>query len=268
MAAPDGPNPLRDPRDRRLPRIAGPCTLIIFGVTGDLSRKKVMPAIYDLHNRGLLPPSFSLVGFARRQWEHEDFAAEVHSAVREHSRTEFREEVWEQMCAGIRFVPGDIDDDAAFDQPRLDRGRPGPGAGHGREPGLLLRDPAPVLRTHRPAAAAQRAGPASGRLLVPGRHREAVRARPAVRPGAQRPGGVGVRQRIGVPHRPLPGQGDGAEPAWRSGSRTTCSSRSGTTATWTMSRSRWPRTSASAAAPGTTTGSARRATSSRTTCCS
>jgi glucose-6-phosphate 1-dehydrogenase len=111
----DGSNPLRDPRDRRLPRIAGPCTLIIFGVTGDLSRKKVMPAIYDLHNRGLLPPSFSLVGFARRQWEHEDFAAEVHSAVREHARTTFREEVWEQMCAGIRFVPGDIDDDAGFD---------------------------------------------------------------------------------------------------------------------------------------------------------
>jgi hypothetical protein len=55
-------NPLRDPQDRRLPRIAGPCGLVLFGVTGDLSRKKVMPAIYDLANRGLLPPGFSLVG--------------------------------------------------------------------------------------------------------------------------------------------------------------------------------------------------------------
>ncbi|HNN48250.1 MAG TPA: glucose-6-phosphate dehydrogenase, partial [Marmoricola sp.] len=49
-------NPLRDPRDLRLPRIAGPCGLVLFGVTGDLSRKKIMPAIYDLANRGLLPP--------------------------------------------------------------------------------------------------------------------------------------------------------------------------------------------------------------------
>ena len=57
-------NPLRDPQDRRLPRIAGPCGMVLFGVTGDLSRKKVMPAIYDLANRGLLPPGFSLVGFA------------------------------------------------------------------------------------------------------------------------------------------------------------------------------------------------------------
>ena len=38
-------NPLRDPQDRRLPRIAGPCGMVLFGVTGDLSRKKVMPAI-------------------------------------------------------------------------------------------------------------------------------------------------------------------------------------------------------------------------------
>ena len=54
-------NPLRDPQDRRLPRIAGPCVLVIFGVTGDLSRKKLMPAVYDLANRGLLPPGFGLV---------------------------------------------------------------------------------------------------------------------------------------------------------------------------------------------------------------
>ena len=49
-------NPLRDSRDRRLPRIAGPCGLVLFGVTGDLARKKLMPAVYDLANRGLLPP--------------------------------------------------------------------------------------------------------------------------------------------------------------------------------------------------------------------
>ncbi|HYH35717.1 MAG TPA: glucose-6-phosphate dehydrogenase [Nocardioides sp.] len=119
MTSPAVPaNPLRDPEDRRLPRIAGPCGMVIFGVTGDLARKKVMPAIYDLANRGLLPPGFSLVGFARRDWADQDFAQIVHDAVKANSRTEFREEVWRQLSEGFRFVPGDFSDDVAFDSLR------------------------------------------------------------------------------------------------------------------------------------------------------
>jgi len=110
-----GKNPLRDPNDRRLPRVAGPCGMVIFGVTGDLARKKVMPAIYDLANRGLLPPGFSLVGFARRDWADQDFAQIVHDSVRDYARTEFREEVWQQLASGIRFVAGDLNSDASFD---------------------------------------------------------------------------------------------------------------------------------------------------------
>ncbi|MSW66328.1 MAG: glucose-6-phosphate dehydrogenase [Actinobacteria bacterium] len=108
-------NPLRSPLDQRLPRIAGPCGLVLFGVTGDLARKKVMPAIYDLANRGFLPPGFSLVGFARREWQDEDFAQVVHDAVREHARTPFREETWKQLSEGIRFVAGDLGDAAAYE---------------------------------------------------------------------------------------------------------------------------------------------------------
>ncbi|AMY19031.1 MULTISPECIES: glucose-6-phosphate dehydrogenase [Nocardiaceae] len=114
---PTGPvNPLRDGRDKRLPRIAGPCSLVIFGVTGDLARKKLMPAVYDLANRGLLPPGFALVGFARRDWSDQDFGTIVHDAVREHSRTPFREDVWERLSEGIRFVEGTFDDAAAFER--------------------------------------------------------------------------------------------------------------------------------------------------------
>ena len=109
-------NPLRDVRDRRLPRIAGPCSLVIFGVTGDLARKKLMPAVYDLANRGLLPPGFSLVGFARREWEDQDFTQVVRDAVKENARTPFREEVWRQLSEGCRFVPGEFSDDAAFER--------------------------------------------------------------------------------------------------------------------------------------------------------
>src|SRR5690242_13720188 len=107
-------NPLRDPRDRRIPRVAGPCSLVIFGVTGDLARKKLMPAVYDLANRGLLPPGFALVGFARRDFTNQDFAQIVHDSVKEHARTPFREEVWQQLAEGFRFVPGDLTDDEAF----------------------------------------------------------------------------------------------------------------------------------------------------------
>src|SRR6201995_4131473 len=109
-------NPLRLPADRRLNRIAGPSALIIFGVTGDLARKKLMPAVYDLAARGLLPPGFALVGFARRDWAHEDFAQVVKEAVQQYSRTPFRTEGWNQLAAGFRFVPGTFDDDDAFDR--------------------------------------------------------------------------------------------------------------------------------------------------------
>jgi glucose-6-phosphate 1-dehydrogenase len=107
-------NPLRSPSDYRLNRIAGPSSLVIFGVTGDLSRKKLMPAVYDLANRGLLPPGFALVGFARRDWDNQDFMQVVYEAVKEHARTEFHEDVWAQLAEGIRFVSGTFDDDAAF----------------------------------------------------------------------------------------------------------------------------------------------------------
>ena len=113
-AAAGAPNPLRDPRDRRLPLIAGPSSMVMFGVTGDLARKKLLPAIYDLTHRGLLPPSFGLVGYGRRDWSDDDFADYVEKSVSEHSRTGFEESVFEQLRGGLRFVTGTFDDTAAF----------------------------------------------------------------------------------------------------------------------------------------------------------
>jgi glucose-6-phosphate 1-dehydrogenase len=108
-------NPLRDPRDRRLPRVPEPCALVVFGITGDLASKKLLPAVYDLANRGLLPTNFALLGFARRDWDNQDFAELSREAARKHARTPWREEVWEQLAADITFVQGSFDDDDAFD---------------------------------------------------------------------------------------------------------------------------------------------------------
>lgn len=109
-------NPLRDPRDLRLARIAGPCSLVIFGITGDLARKKLMPAVYDLADRGLLPPGFGLTGFARRDWTDEHFVNFVRENIQQHCRTPFRESTWINLAKGIRFVRGTFDDASAFER--------------------------------------------------------------------------------------------------------------------------------------------------------
>lgn len=105
---------LYDTADRRLPRIAPPSSLVIFGITGDLARKKLVPAVYDLANRGLLHPAFALVGFARRDWDEEQFAAFVRESVEKHSRTGFNEQTWKQFRAGLRFVSGSFDDPEGY----------------------------------------------------------------------------------------------------------------------------------------------------------
>ncbi|HKE74228.1 MAG TPA: glucose-6-phosphate dehydrogenase, partial [Acidimicrobiales bacterium] len=109
-------NPLRDAADRRLPRIPEPCAVVIFGVTGDLARKKLIPAIYDLANRGMLPPSFVVAGFARRDWGDGDFESLARESAQEHARTPWRDEVWARLSGNIKFVGGSFDDDMAFDQ--------------------------------------------------------------------------------------------------------------------------------------------------------
>jgi len=120
---------LRDPQDRRLPRISPPCGLVIFGITGDLARKKLLPAIYDLANRGLLHPAFSLTGFARRDWSPQDFEEYVRASIEAHTRTGFNEGTWNQLRSGLRFVSGTFDDPEAYRQladtvAELDHARP------------------------------------------------------------------------------------------------------------------------------------------------
>ncbi|QUY61473.1 Glucose-6-phosphate 1-dehydrogenase [Gulosibacter molinativorax] len=89
---------------------------MLFGVTGDLSRKKLLPAIYDLGNRGLLSPSFGFVGFGRRDWTDDEFREFFKQNARAHARTAWSEEAWKQLSAGMRFVSGEFDEDEAFDK--------------------------------------------------------------------------------------------------------------------------------------------------------
>ena len=102
--------------DQRLPHIAPPCGLVIFGITGDLARKKLVPALYDLANRGLLNPAFALTGFARRDWTGGNFAEFIRASVERYTRTGFNERTWRQFSQGLRFVKGSFDQAEGYER--------------------------------------------------------------------------------------------------------------------------------------------------------
>jgi len=64
-----------------LGRVPAPSTLVIFGTTGDLTARKLLPSLYMMQREGILPPGFSLVGFGRRPWDHVYFREYVHEAA-------------------------------------------------------------------------------------------------------------------------------------------------------------------------------------------
>ena len=94
-----------------LRRTPEPCALVIFGASGDLTRRKLMPALYSLALRGLLPEHFGVVGVARSENSDDEFRELMKHAVQEFGRDEFREETWESLAAGMRYVATDFSDD-------------------------------------------------------------------------------------------------------------------------------------------------------------
>lgn len=101
-------NPLRHSSDRRLPRIAGPCGLVLYGVTGDLAQRKILPAIYDLASHGLLPPSFALTAVARNF--RQPLEEIVRASVKKFARTEWDDRVFAQLASGLGEIEGQYDD--------------------------------------------------------------------------------------------------------------------------------------------------------------
>jgi glucose-6-phosphate 1-dehydrogenase len=95
-------NPLREGLE--LARTPEPCALVIFGASGDLTKRKLFPALYSLAYRRLLPEDFAVVGVARTEMTDEEFTARMEEAVREFGRDEFRQDVWDTFAAGIRYV--------------------------------------------------------------------------------------------------------------------------------------------------------------------
>jgi glucose-6-phosphate 1-dehydrogenase len=106
-----GENPLTEGLER-LP--VHPTTLVIFGATGDLARRKLLPALYNLAHEGALPERFHLVGSSRSELSDEDFRERAAAGVREFSRREVDETVLDALLASARYVSGDLDDDGLY----------------------------------------------------------------------------------------------------------------------------------------------------------
>ncbi len=97
-------------------RTPDPCAFVIFGASGDLTRRKLFPALYSLAYRRLLPEHFAVVGVARTDESDDAFRARMEEAVREHGRDPFRDEVWEALAEGMRYVATDFADDDGQDR--------------------------------------------------------------------------------------------------------------------------------------------------------
>ena len=115
-AAAEQENPLLEGLSLR--RTPDPFAMVIFGASGDLTHKKLMPALYALLMRRLLPARFAIVGVARTDGDDESFRADMKDAVQKHARDEFRQDVWDELAAALHYVPTDFADDAGEDRLR------------------------------------------------------------------------------------------------------------------------------------------------------
>jgi glucose-6-phosphate 1-dehydrogenase len=116
VAAVEEQNPLLE--GLRLRRHPDPCILVIFGASGDLTSKKLMPALYSLAVRHLLPDSFGIIGAARTEESDDEFRERMKQAVKDHARDPFDDEVWEKLAGGMRYVTLDFADDKGEDELR------------------------------------------------------------------------------------------------------------------------------------------------------
>src|SRR3954471_16425689 len=106
-----GENPLVEGLER-LP--VAPTTMVIFGASGDLAKRKLLPALYNLAHEGALPERFNLIGASRREQADDDFREVARESIRENSRRDPDEQVLEGLLERMRYVAVPFDDSEAY----------------------------------------------------------------------------------------------------------------------------------------------------------
>ena len=109
MSPKDASNPLVE--GLRLRRSPDPCALVVFGATGDLTQRKIFPALYALALRRLLPERFGVVGVARTEQTTKQWVADMKKAVKEHARDDYDAKVWNELAESMRYVATDFAED-------------------------------------------------------------------------------------------------------------------------------------------------------------
>jgi len=105
-------NPLR--MGTALERVPEPCVLVVFGATGDLTSRKILPAIYNLRRSGLLPAETTVLGFSRRPLTDNDFRKQMADSCANFSRVKVEPGLWQDFAEGVFYQQGDFADRAAY----------------------------------------------------------------------------------------------------------------------------------------------------------
>lgn len=106
-------NPLME--ESRHVKAIDPCIMVIFGATGDLTGRKLLPALYNLAHDGELPARFACVGFARRDKSHTIFREEMHDDVAKYSRSQpLDDDIWNTFAQSLYYHKAPFDDDAGY----------------------------------------------------------------------------------------------------------------------------------------------------------
>jgi len=115
------PNPLREGLSSKA--VPQPCAIVIFGATGDLTHRKLIPALYNIAADGEMPPAVAVIGFARRPKTDEEFRAEMAEATRNFSRQTVRDEVWQHFAQSLFYHQSEFADEEGYRKlaERLDR---------------------------------------------------------------------------------------------------------------------------------------------------
>src|SRR5690348_10310333 len=116
-------------------RISDPCTIVFFGASGDLFKRMLMPAIYNLRLNDILPSNFGLIGFARTQYSDDDFREYCKQCVNEFSRSgPVKESLWNDLAQRISYISANFNDTSHFEalKKRLDEYQEQFGAGQNR----------------------------------------------------------------------------------------------------------------------------------------
>src|ERR1700688_2203608 len=109
---PTNVNPLREGLSTRA--VPQPCSVVIFGATGDLTHRKLIPALYNLAADGELPPAVAVVGFARREKSDDEFRKEMEESTRKFSRQAVRDEIWKTFAQSIFYHQSEFGDESGY----------------------------------------------------------------------------------------------------------------------------------------------------------